>query len=483
MINKFDEFEKMNESSLMGNPGLPGEPNEDGGKGDYLAGLDARIQQKLRDLQRRYGMDVMKLIEFSSKAHQIQRGHELELEKIAEEAIVAEYEEILHGIRLDIKFDMGREIPKMMKDVPGCCEEQLKEIEDLNIISEIHRRKISKNIMQGEAVNTKKILNSEVSRDGLRRVLGRQEADTYIDLLNKMTDIAHHFFWIIPFDVQLAMWENDKSGMEGSCKVEWTTPEDEEENEKRAQDILDELTNDPELDMEDVAELFDDIDAVIHALGKDYAMLIHETIKGIYQLIISNAIPHDEEIAQKVIENTDTLRDEIEDLKYGPEIAADLRDYIEAFPESDKISNLRARVYGKMMLMPANEMLELILKILENNPAAKGEVQKIINEIKEELDNYNSGNYEDMEDARDLPTNPSSPLTSGHYDDETDYANMSKADLQKLVDQALDAGDIKKFKELSKHLSEGMKFKAYKKYPKLDECRLSNLKHGDDTEI
>ena len=335
--------------------------------------------------------------------------------------------------------------------------------------------------MQGEAVNTKKILNSEVSRDGLRRVLGRQEADSYIDLLNKITDIAHHIYWVIPFDVQLAMWEQDKSGMSGSCKVEWTTPEDEEENEKRAQDILDELTNDPELDMEDVAELFDDIDAVIHALGKDYAMLIHETIKGIYQLIISNAIPQDEEVAQKVIENTDTLRDEIEDLKYGPEIAADLRDYIEAFPESDKISNLRARVYGKMMLMPANEMLELILKILENNPAAKKEVQSIINQIKEELDNYNSGDYND--DDKELPANPGSPLTSGHYDDETDYANMSKADLQKLVDQALDAGDIERFKELSKHLSEGMKFKAYTKYPKLDECRLCNLKHGDDTEV
>jgi hypothetical protein len=481
MINKFDEFEKMNEASLMGNPGLPGEPNENGGKGDYLAGLDARLQQKLRDLQRRYGMDMMKLMTFAREAHQIQRGHELELEKVAEEAIVAEYEEILHGIRLDIKFDMGKEIPKMMNDVPGSCDEQLKEIEDLNIISEIHRRKISKNIMQGEGVNTKKILNSEISRDGLRRVLGRQEADTYIDLLNKITDIAQHFFWVIPFDIQLAMWEEDKSRMTGSCKVEWTTPEDEKENEKKAQDILDDLTNNPELDTEDVAELFDDIDAVIHALGKDYAMLIHETIKGIYQLIISNAIPQDEEAAQKVIENTDTLRDEIEDLKYGPEIAADLRDYIEAFPESDRISNLRARVYGKMMLMPANEMLELILKILENNPAAKKEVQAIINEIKEELDNYNSGDYNDGDE--DLPTNSGSPLTSGHYDDETDYANMSKVDLQKLVDQALDAGDIERFKELSKHLSEGMKFKAYTKYPKLDECRLCNLKHGDDMEV
>ena len=31
MINKFEDYEKLNEASLMGNPGLPGEPGEGGG--------------------------------------------------------------------------------------------------------------------------------------------------------------------------------------------------------------------------------------------------------------------------------------------------------------------------------------------------------------------------------------------------------------------------------------------------------------------
>lgn len=468
MINKFEDYEKLNEASLMGNPGLPGEPGEGGEKGSYLSGLDARLQQKLADLQRTHGRDMMSLMQFVGEARQIQRGHEADLEKLAEETIMDEYSEILEAIKLNVKFDTGGKIPKMMEDVPAkpCCEPQLKELEDSDIISEIHRRKISKNILQGEAVNTKKILNSDVSRTGLVRILGRERGERYRDLLNKITDIAHHFYWVIPHDVQLAMWERDKSGMSGSVKIEWTTPEDEEEAESQAQGIADQLIESPELPEDDIAELFDEIDATINALGTDYAMLIHETVKGIYQLIMSVAIPQDEETAQAVIDNTDTLDDEIEDLKYGPEIAADLRDYIEEFPESGRISNLRARVYGKMMQMEANEMLELILQILEVNPAAKKKVQEIINEIDEELKAYQSGEYNNVEDEE--------PATaaSTHYPDDADYKNMSKKDLQKLIDQALDAGDIEKFKSLSSHMTESMKIKAFAKYPALDECRL-----------
>jgi uncharacterized protein YpiB (UPF0302 family) len=262
------------------------------------------------------------------------------------------------------------------------------------------------------------------------------------------------------------MWERDKSGMSGSVKVEWTTPEEEKEAESQAQGIADQLIESPELPENDIAELFDEIDATINALGTDYAMLIHETVKGIYQLIMSVAIPNDDETAQAIIDNTDTLEDEIEDLKYGPEIAADLRDYIEEFPEAGRISNLRARVYGKMMQMEANEMLELILQILEVNPAAKKKVQEIINEIDEELKAYQSGEYNNVDDEE--------PATaaSAHYSDDADYKSMSKKDLQKLIDQALDAGDMEKFKSLSSYMTESMKIKAFAKYPKLNECRL-----------
>jgi aryl carrier-like protein len=470
MINKFEDYERLNEASLMGNPGLPGEPSPDGRKGSYLASVDDRLDQKLTDLQRTYGIDMIRLMDFVNEARQIQRGHESDLEKLAKETIMDEYSEILEAINLIIKFDTGGKIPKMMSDVPSkpCCDDQLKELEDSNIISEIHRRKIAKNILQGEAVNTKKILNSDVSRAGLVKILGRENGEKYRVLLNKITDIAQHFYWVIPHDIHLTMWERDKSGMSGSCKVEWTTPADQKDAEEQAQEITDQLIQSPELPEDDIIELFDEIDATIHALGTDYAMLIHETVKGIYQLIMSVAIPDDEEVAQAVIDNTDTLEDEIEDLKYGPEIAADLRDYIGEFPEADKISNLRARVYGKMMQMEANEMLELILQILEVNPAAKPKIQGIIDEISQELKDYQNGEYNDDESEE----NSAAASASAHYPDEADYKNMSQKDLQKLVDQALDSGDMEKFKELSSHLTESMKVKAFAKYPALDECRL-----------
>ena len=448
MIKSFHQ--KLEEASLQGNPGIPG---EGGKKGTYLSDVEAKAEERNRELQRTHGREIPQFMSLVSRAKAIQRGHEKELEDLAELAIRAMYGSILDEVELKIKFPKADEIKKSMEKVQPEAPEmpQLKELKDAGVISEIHKRKIANNITQGEAKNTKLMLNLPEVTDGLYSILGREVGNEYKDLLNKITEIAGFFDWAIPMEVQKEMWERDKSGFSGSVKVEWQTPEDAKENEENAQDILDQLMDTDELPKEETEELFDQTTPTIYALGTDFAMLLHETVKGIYELIAANAIPDDEESAQLVISNTDSLADEIEDLRYGPEIAADLRDFINEFQKGSDIENIREHVFGKLMLMPAPEFLELMFKILSDDPEAKKEMQAIIDEIAEEMNKYELGAA--GIDTNDDETDLGLPAAAAEPED-VDYASMAKRDIEKLIDQALDARDFDRVRELSKYINE-----------------------------
>jgi hypothetical protein len=108
----------------------------------------------------------------------------------------------------------------------------------------------------------------------------------------------------------------------------------------------------------------------IKARVLDLPMLIHETVKGIYELMSAKAIPEDPVMAQKLLGLTDTLKDEEEDIKYGPYIAADLRDYINDLLKrttddvTQQIPNLKEFIFSKMMDLPANTFVQLMKDIL-----------------------------------------------------------------------------------------------------------------------
>jgi len=449
----------VDEASLKDNPGIPGE----GGKeGDYLSKVEGRAKEKLDSLQRRHGADIPRFMSFVSRVRQIQAGKEKELEKLAEDAIRAYYGSILEEVTLNIKFPKDDQIKKSMENVPSEPPEmpQLKELKDANIISEIQKRKIANNITQGEAKNTKLCLNLPEVRDGLTRILGQEQGTEYRDLLNKITEIAGFFDWQIPMEVQLEMWTRDKSGFSGSVTVEWNTDKD-EDSEDLAQKILGELEDDTEVP-EETEELFDQTQPTINALGTDFAMLLHETVKGIYELIAAVGIPDDEETAETVIMNTDSLADEIEDLRYGPEIAADLRDFISAFPEYDSIPNLREHVFGKMMTMDAKDFLDLMYMILNEDAKAKPVIQEFIDEIAEAIGKYELGqagidNDDDYEPSKETPGRAQTEP------EEIDYSELSKREIEKLIDKALDAKDFDTVRDLAKYLKESKQQDIFEK--------------------
>lgn len=470
MIKSFQD--RLNEASLKGNPGIPGEGSE--GDKKYLADVERRAQQRNAELQRTHGRDIPQFMSLVSRAKEIQKGKEAQLEALAERAIRTMYGDILNDVELRIKFPKNDQIKKMMENVPceACEMPQLKELQDAGIISEIHKRKIANNITQGEAKNTKKMLNLPEVRDGLFEILGRETGEEYRVILNKITEIAGFFDWAIPMEVQKEMWERDKSGFSGSVSVQWETPEKPKDSEEIAQQILDELMSDDELPSEETEELFDQVKPTINALGSDFAMLLHETVKGIYELIAACGIPEDEETAQLVIDNTDSLADEIEDLRYGPEIAGDLRDFVNEFPESADIPNLREHVFGKMMMMPAEDFLKLMLMILEENPKAKEGVQEIIDEIVQEQKDYELR-------MAGIDSDDESPYTAtqAEPEEEPDYANMSQKEIGKLIDDAIDARDFDRVRDLSKYLKESKHQGLYERVCQLEGLRFRDSNH------
>jgi hypothetical protein len=172
-------------------------------------------------------------------------------------------------------------------------------------------------------------------------------------------------------------------------------------------------------------------------------MLIHETIKGIYELISSAAIPQDEEKARTVIANTDTLSDELEDLRYGPYLAADLRDTINRLSGTIDIPNLREHVFGKLMQLESSEFLEIMKGIFDKTGGSDARVSELITEVAQELRDWERGRF-DMEV-------PAEYLQSEEPEEE-DLSRLSKKDLDDLLNAAIDSGNWSEVAKISKFL-------------------------------
>jgi len=515
MIKSFDQY--LKEASLQGNPGIPG---EEGRPGSYRRETEVYSKEKVRELERRYGPKMGQLPMLADKLKSYQKGvtlkatgelglilsedssgyeillnsgsvrrygredlnfhdYQKDLEKLAEKAIRTLYGRIIEDVTLDIKFPDDKEIPDMMKDVPDASPKkpeipQIEELKDRDIISEIQKRKIINNITQGEAVNSKKALNLPEVIDGIKRIMGDEKGKEYIKILNEVTDIAQAFYWIIPVEIQEEMWRTNKSGMSGAVKVDWE--EKNKESEDLAKKILDDLNKDGDLPKE-AEDLFYETQPTIHARGQDFAMLVHEAVKGVYELIAAIAIPENEEIAGIVLMNTDTLADEIEDLRYGPKIASDIRDYLNTFDEirNDEVPNLREHIMGNLYAMEAPEFLDIILSILNKDDKHRRTLEGIINDVISQIREFEAGEaLGDYGVDDDDNYNPQEKTPS--YED-VDYSDLSKSELESLL-KRIDYSTLTKV-ELKELLDAAVKYEYYEEARSIHDYIKNILKESE----
>lgn len=390
-MKRFEQFmQGINEADIRKNPAVSPE---------YLADLNRRAEENAQAVERRFGRDMGALMRAVHEVQSIQRGKEEELEALTTQIIMNNYRSILRDVELDIQIPTGsREMKAQMKAHEDSDLERptIKDLENEDTQTAIHKRKIMNMIAQGEAINSKLMLMSEENMAGLTELFGEQRAQRMVEKLVEITEICNARDWRIPEEVAARMIEQGDA-LSGVSRIEWTPKKDSEESEEEGQE---EMGSD-----EETAGATPRI--IIR--GLDQAMLFHEAVKGIMGLINQGGLAHlDDKAIQTVFMNADTPGDEAQDLKRAKLTAADLRDFLNQFPEITEMENGREYVWGKMIdasVLPDTEFLQLMKNIFDassvfregSEPSekareammrAKAVIQKIIRMIQDELDEY-----------------------------------------------------------------------------------------------
>ncbi len=494
-MKNFLDWLKINEATLKGSEGIP---SDDYLKGIERKGLGLGTENQVR-IPQAFG-ELMALVNTNDK---ICRGKEKELVALAKKLIQSQYGSIIDGVcelNIDLvkkgEIDMGEsklqekekekqeeeeEKPKEKKKKISFKnlfkEEAPKEMpkEEVNkklLKSETDKRKLANNIIQGEAKNTKYIIYSDDCKKGLESILGKKNGEELHKNLVRLTRIMDALDWLIPEEEQKRMWDQDATGFAGKVKVDWkkkpdSKPEEDQEEEEEEEENCS-INKDGDIDKENAKENIEGGQAVINAYGTDFIMLIHEAVKGIYELIASSGQASDIEVAKAVALDADDLFNELEDLRYGPFIAADLRDFLNKNKDIEKHPNLREHFFGAMMLLDSEEFLDLMKGILMKTGEARKQVDSMIADIIKKLDEWELGQHIDLskeeeeeepdgEYADDVLNKLTKKEEKG--DEGIDYSKLSKRELQEEIDAALDEEDYKKVDMLVKFLKESVKFR------------------------
>jgi hypothetical protein len=467
-MKNFKKF--LEEVDIKGNPGIPGEGPKRPGETGYLNNVENRAKNRLditaRDLQRvpgrpsetemRLGRRMMELL---PQSIQLSHGYETELSELATNIITNLYSDIInrYNIELDIKLVRPGTIKNFMDeseqdemDMP-----KFREIKDENVRKEIHKRKLANLVIQGEAKNTKHLLHTEEVKEGLIDILGEQNGKRLFTVLDELAKTADKMDWIVPEEIKAQMMEEMPDGMAGACSVGWKPKEkkEDEEDEEGKEIAIEEPKDEEDGEQEEDLPMEDGATPILRARGIDFSMLLHEAVKGLFEILSLGGIPEDKEVSKLVISNTG-LSDEPQDFKYGPEIASDLRDFVNQNDKVDKYPNVREELW-KLMIdkesMPTDEFLELMRGILSKTEKAKREVDrlltkviKLIEEEKSGIDDYNRKMDEYERELRDYEEEKNRPKNKYEEEEDGEFATGGKeeeSDIDKLVKQSLNNKD------------------------------------------
>ena len=515
-MKNFQKF--LEEASVKGNPGFPGENGKKPGESEYLSDVERRAKQRLEirpeDTQRRMQMTPMgprsvpsekemrlgrRLMQLLKGSLEYTSGKEEQLSQLANVVFLSIYQDLVtrYEIELDIKIVKPGKVKQFMDESEQDEQDpppQFKELTEEDIKNEVHKRKIANLIIQGEAKNTKHILHSDEVKEGLENIYGQEDAEEVFKIWDEMTKIADQLDWIIPADVRAEMMEEMPDGLAGACFVGWKPKEvqaaqEEEESQEEPQEWTgeeDEESMYSEEEDEAPMERFDET-PIIRARGIDFPMLLHESVKGLFEVLSLGGIPEDPRVAKIALSNTG-ISDEPEDWKYGPEVASDFRDFVNKSPRINEYPNIREEFY-KMMVdketMPSKKFLELMRGILSKTGEARtivdGLVGKVVDIIKQEkddqaryereMDEYERQLKDWQEHQKSAQQEPKEEKEEEEEDEieklirnsgkeevsDDDYSTWSQKELMGEIDNALDDNNMDKVKMLSRYLKKESK--------------------------
>jgi len=499
---KIKDFEKfLEEITIKGNPAVPGEGEERDNESSYLSDVEKRAKERMGITgAQSTGSLGTKLMSLLTKSNEYVKGKEKKLEDLAAKVMDINFGWILDRYSIDLDIKLLKSGGQIKNFIDGADEEenpeaeaQFKEVTEEDIRNEVHKRKIANLIIQGEAKNTKHILHSQEVKDGLNEIYGTQKAEEIFNIWDEMSKTADKLDWLIPTTSRSQMMEQNPEGLAGACGYGWKKTEKErEETQEESEEEYTEWTGGDEEEWTggDEEEFYDEggytefvakdeftYTPILRARGIDFPMLLHESVKGLFEILSLCGIPTDPRSAKVALSETGP-RDEPEDWKYGPEIANDFRDFVNKNPKVKEYTNIKEELFRMLIdenTMPTKEFLELFRGILSNKPFARRKIDRMIDEIiesieemerynremeqyKKDLEEYNKQMvaWEEYQRTKGIQDEPEEIEDSEELGDieEVDYSKMSKREIQELIDSALDSGDFSTVKQLSPYLKE-----------------------------
>ena len=130
----------------------------------------------------------------------------------------------------------------------------------------------------------------------------------------------------------------------------------------------------------------------IKAKGLFFPVLVHELIKGVYEVLGTQGLPDDPRAAEMVMGAEDTLPYEVWDLRLGPVI---WEKFTDAYPDKlfeDDMREIQNYLFSRFSSLTTDEFFEVARMILSGSDEGKKIVSNMVDEIINELKGYE---YED----------------------------------------------------------------------------------------
>jgi predicted RecB family endonuclease len=89
------------------------------------------------------------------------------------------------------------------------------------LMSETEKRKMLNLIQQGEAKNTKKILQLSMVKERLKKIMGNEKGQELADCLLELSRSADRLDWLAPTEDRGRQMTQGGSGFAGSVYVDW----------------------------------------------------------------------------------------------------------------------------------------------------------------------------------------------------------------------------------------------------------------------
>ena len=396
---------------------------------NYSAKLASkRFKDIITKVKRYHGIDrinpmmMQQMFQIMGQISQIETIHKDALEQLAVDIVSEEFEIpesmleanlVPPGTKIDLKDeeeDGGDESQEYQLPKTPKSAQRMEELE-----LEVDKRNMINAMLQGAAKKGHYIFH--MVADELDAIDPR-----LMMLYGKLMSLADLQYWLIPDSMQT-------SSVGGMEKIEWRKPEKSDEEEV----------------------------PVVVAKAWIFPLLVHELIKGTLELAASNwATGHlDFEEQKEVIEKSDTPQNELWGMRLGPGI---WEKFLDCIPQEDY--DIKQWLFKELSQLPAIQFHEFMKEIISGSERCK-EVIKTLKELHNEDENeslediLDDSDYTDMGDILDhLGDEDENDDFIDDEDDEgyLDYSQLSKRELQELIDDALDQGDFEMVSILQKYM-------------------------------